>query len=828
MKNDPGSPMDPLNVHYQTAPHLRLIHKIISIYGISSALVLAEISSRWYDLNKKNKLINGYFYITQEKIKKITKINYGKQTSIIEQFINDGIINTQKYGMPLKKWYKLNCQILSQKIGVEHLGAPHLRLNKEIIRSYGIPISLWLADVYSKWHYFKGENKLINGYFYVSQKEIKETTLLCYRKQTEIIQEMCNEKIISMKRKGIPPKNWYKINNEILVKKIIENPLREANEIQYPKKVRYCIAKSVKGNCCIAKSEDTVSQNSKILYPKKVRYKRNKNITTKKRRTNITSREVVVFKKTPFEKISTSDEVGGLKNKTPSCVSKSETLSFFSEINKIFSFWNILPDIVKHKKIETKIYKTISSRLENMLKGYSLLKNKDNSIRKELLKFIEDNNIPEEIYLKKWEVEEITNILQMITDINSSSKRETGKPVKLSLDTILWNPFPNGNKGGFSNFLFTATGNNIPEEVIELSISLQEVLEIDIDTSQVMKWDFEFNNMVTKDKIDIQTIQNVIDWYKSHRGGEFDFQIRDAAEFRKKYNKLSEKMNKPSNLSTSQQNNYNQPSQKNSQPQQLTTQEDLHLYHYQDLEEHLEIYHELVNNCINRKEIWKCKPDRHQIFRAVVAMKQFMNNVLVCNSKYDWQRIKGVFKEFVLFLDGDHGRSYQYGIRNHSYLFPGSDAFNNFVEWHGRGEEVRCRGWGKDKDIPMLLPAEVLIKEAEKKKREQAKIKAEIKAEKIQDEKIDWMMKMAREKLSDNPTDKTFEVISSNFYYWAAYSEEGWKEDFLKFLDKTEKIRLAAKKNEQGLLNRSKGYIYLFYQHCNNKVYSPLKKRLLN
>lgn len=91
-------------------------------------------------------------------------------------------------------------------------GEPHLRLNKTVIKIYGIDVALWLADIISRWNYFRTKNKLKDGYFFITQQEIKESTELKFNNQTNIIKQLTDDGILEIKRKGIPPKNWYKIN----------------------------------------------------------------------------------------------------------------------------------------------------------------------------------------------------------------------------------------------------------------------------------------------------------------------------------------------------------------------------------------------------------------------------------------------------------------------------------------------------------------------------------------------------------------------------------------------------------------------------------------
>ena len=96
---------------------------------------------------------------------------------------------------------------------MNHFGEPHLRLNHGIINTFGIDIALWWADISSRWHYFHKQGKLVDDYYiYVSQEEIRKSTKLNFSKQTAIIKKLASKGIVKVKRKGVPPRNYYKIN----------------------------------------------------------------------------------------------------------------------------------------------------------------------------------------------------------------------------------------------------------------------------------------------------------------------------------------------------------------------------------------------------------------------------------------------------------------------------------------------------------------------------------------------------------------------------------------------------------------------------------------
>ena len=67
------------------------------------------------------------------------------------------------------------------------IGGPYWSINKNMVKILGIETSLWLADVYSKWEYFKEKNILDkDGYFFNTQRNIEKDTTLSLYKQTDI------------------------------------------------------------------------------------------------------------------------------------------------------------------------------------------------------------------------------------------------------------------------------------------------------------------------------------------------------------------------------------------------------------------------------------------------------------------------------------------------------------------------------------------------------------------------------------------------------------------------------------------------------------------
>ncbi len=123
---------------------------------------------------------------------------------------------------------------------MEVFSAPHLRINKKIMFLYGLDVAIWIADVFSRWNYFLKENKLDeDGFFFISQKKIRESTHLNFNKQSDIIKTLEADKIIEVNRKGLPRRNWYKINIIGLINKIGKNTQLNQSSLYYKDQATY-------------------------------------------------------------------------------------------------------------------------------------------------------------------------------------------------------------------------------------------------------------------------------------------------------------------------------------------------------------------------------------------------------------------------------------------------------------------------------------------------------------------------------------------------------------------------------------------------------------
>ena len=86
-------------------------------------------------------------------------------------------------------------------------------LNKELARRVGLKEAILLADLISKEEYFITKG-MTDGWFFNTEANIEEDTTLNSYHQRKCIKTLKKEGLIEVKRKGIPAKQYFKINEQ--------------------------------------------------------------------------------------------------------------------------------------------------------------------------------------------------------------------------------------------------------------------------------------------------------------------------------------------------------------------------------------------------------------------------------------------------------------------------------------------------------------------------------------------------------------------------------------------------------------------------------------
>lgn len=252
--------------------------------------------------------------------------------------------------------------------------APHLRVNKHIKAVYGLDKALWLADVLSKWSSYRKKKKLVDGFCFIYQKEIKEETDLSFDKQTEIIKFLKERNIITVKRKGLPAKNWYRINVFVLAKEV-EKRLKKKNQDQET------VSDGIKKSC------QTGSRN---LAERSYNNKNNNNKNNKTK--EILSKDNIDCKSNLADNFSNPVfNKDSLTKKIKQSLLEPE--DFSKEVQSLFKFWQSLK-IVNHKKsksrnkalqdLEKALQKYSEEEIKKSMQTYKeILENPYNKVKKE-------------------------------------------------------------------------------------------------------------------------------------------------------------------------------------------------------------------------------------------------------------------------------------------------------------------------------------------------------------------------------------------------------------------------------------------------------------
>ena len=112
-----------------------------------------------------------------------------------------------------------------------------LVLNKSLARKIGLKEAVLLADLISKEEYFIA-NGMTDGWFFNTEANIEEDTTLNSYHQRKCLKTLKEKGLIEVKRKGIPAKQYFKINEEQVVKFLNNKSATKATTINKNKKIK--------------------------------------------------------------------------------------------------------------------------------------------------------------------------------------------------------------------------------------------------------------------------------------------------------------------------------------------------------------------------------------------------------------------------------------------------------------------------------------------------------------------------------------------------------------------------------------------------------------
>lgn len=101
--------------------------------------------------------------------------------------------------------------------------------NRDIIAEFGVNSAVMLGELYGRMNYFRKRNELKYGYFFATKESIEKSTRLSPYKQRKATSILQTAGILNVKHIDIPPKTYYKINEEKLLKVLKNSIMHEVN-----------------------------------------------------------------------------------------------------------------------------------------------------------------------------------------------------------------------------------------------------------------------------------------------------------------------------------------------------------------------------------------------------------------------------------------------------------------------------------------------------------------------------------------------------------------------------------------------------------------------
>lgn len=101
--------------------------------------------------------------------------------------------------------------------------------NRDIIAEFGVNSAVMLGELYGRMNYFRKRNELKYGYFFATKESIEKSTRVSPYKQRKATSILQTAGILNVKHIDIPPKTYYKINEEKLMKVLKNSVVHEVN-----------------------------------------------------------------------------------------------------------------------------------------------------------------------------------------------------------------------------------------------------------------------------------------------------------------------------------------------------------------------------------------------------------------------------------------------------------------------------------------------------------------------------------------------------------------------------------------------------------------------
>ena len=110
-------------------------------------------------------------------------------------------------------------------------------LNKNLAKQVGLKEAVLLADLISKEEYFIA-NGMTDGWFFNTEANIEKDTTLTPYQQRKCLKTLKTNLVLETKRKGIPAKQYFKINEQQVIKLLNNLSATNLTSINKNKEIR--------------------------------------------------------------------------------------------------------------------------------------------------------------------------------------------------------------------------------------------------------------------------------------------------------------------------------------------------------------------------------------------------------------------------------------------------------------------------------------------------------------------------------------------------------------------------------------------------------------
>jgi hypothetical protein len=98
-----------------------------------------------------------------------------------------------------------------------------IQVNKTLIKKVGLHEAILIGELCAEYNYWEERDMLDGGYFYSTRDNIEENTGLSEHYQRKALSTLYELGIILIEKRGLPAKNYYKINFDVLLSVIEES-----------------------------------------------------------------------------------------------------------------------------------------------------------------------------------------------------------------------------------------------------------------------------------------------------------------------------------------------------------------------------------------------------------------------------------------------------------------------------------------------------------------------------------------------------------------------------------------------------------------------------